>query len=390
MATKVIGGIRSAAAIGVMVVALGVGDVGAARSAAAGPPAAVGAAVPEALKSAPSNTWVKLTDEKTGGRASPAFFYEPGLRIFFLTAGVPGGAWGDAERHYIVETFNLKTCKWSNAYPPGAPWKNQSGPTDAPTPSADDGVLPLKEIDGILSLYFVTSPYRTDSKAHFQWAHDADSRQLFAYLFDKTVTYDPVGRAWKDTGAERFSKGRWAMQGGNMCYDPVNKEILSIGGSSDEPGGTPGTYVFEIARNVWRKVPQGSKELNDLYAESKALRRRAHALLSACRSRYFITESEAEARARLSETAAALEADIARLVAEVKTATLPEDEAEGGKPGAERLSEASSRLKAVSGRLDGQMNPELIAELRRVLDSLDVAQLDLAPEPPGRAHSQPA
>ncbi|MHC4913987.1 MAG: hypothetical protein ACYTGB_00730 [Planctomycetota bacterium] len=30
----------------------------------------------EALKSAPANTWVKLHEFKTGGRAAPIFFYE--------------------------------------------------------------------------------------------------------------------------------------------------------------------------------------------------------------------------------------------------------------------------------------------------------------------------
>jgi len=352
------------------------------------PPAAVIAPLPKDL--AP-NTWVKLHEFATGGRSSPMFFYEPGMRKFFLAGGVPSGGYAEAKRHFDVEVLDLEARTWTNAYPPGAPYKNVSGETDAPAIGEDHlKGLTVQDKNGVSRIAMFGAGYGSDSRAHFQWAYDPDSRRLFAYLYNQTVCYDPLQRVWKETGAAPFSKGSWAMVWGNLCYDPLNKEILSIGGSSDEDGGTPGTWVYKISENAWKKVEPGSKERGELHAKAAALRRPAWALTSACRSRFFVTETEAEAKAKLSERAAALTASVKKLAGELDAARLAGSEAEAVKRGAARLGQALAKLKAAATELDGAMSAEVIAEVKSVYDELEAAALALAPEPPARAHAQPA
>lgn len=340
------------------------------------------------LADAAPNTWVQADEVPTGGRNSPMFFYDPHRQGVFLIGGTPGGGYGNAKRHFEVEFFDPQTGQWSNVYPPDAPWKNVSGETDAP--AMGNQAKPLREANGIVRLGMFPDAYGTDSRAHFQWAYDTHSRKLFAYLFNRTVAYDTVSRTWADTGAEPFSKGGFAMVWGNMAYDPVNREILSIGGSSAEKGGTPGTWAYSIETNAWRKIEQGSEPLRALFGQATALRRQAWALLSACRARFFVAESEAEAQTRLSEHGARLAADTAGMTATLSATTLAGHEAVAAQRALAKLAEARALLETVAPKLDGAMTPDLIAEFKAVHDAIELAELALAPEPPGRAHSQMA
>ncbi|MEX0703329.1 MAG: kelch repeat-containing protein [Planctomycetales bacterium] len=321
----------------------------------------------------PANEWVKLVEEETGGRNSPMFFYEPHLKKFILAGGTPGGGSANAKRHFEVEHFDVATRTWSNAYPDGARYKPNSGPTDAPV-IGSDGLksLVLEDKDGVTRLATFGSAYGTDTRAHFQWAYDSDSKKLFAHLWNETLAYDPQTRAWTKTDAKPFSKGRFPMVWGNMAYDSINKEILSIGGASEERGGTPGTHVFDIAKNEWRRI-EPAKELMDRHERTQTARRAAWALVSACRSRYFVTETEAEARADLADAA-------------VKAANLLG--ADGSLTEQFRLRGFASELDAAA-KLDPPMTAEIIAHAKAAYDRAAETEVVFgAPDPPGRAHSQ--
>ncbi|MCX7590427.1 MAG: kelch repeat-containing protein, partial [Kiritimatiellae bacterium] len=341
------------------------------------------------VSTARPNTWVKIHESETGGRNSPIFFYEPSLKKFVLTGGTPGGNYANARRHFETEMFDPETCTWINAYPPSAPYKNVTGETDAPAISSDGlKSLLVQDKAGVWRVAMFGSAYGTDSRAHFQWAYDTDSKKLYAYLWSRTLVYEPLKREWGDTGAEPFSKGQY-MVWGNMCYDPVNREILSIGGSSAERGGTPGTHVFRIAENRWEKVISGSQELRKLSREATELRRQAWALLSACRNRYFVVESAREKEARLSERASAIEASLRILLGRLDSTKLTGHEKEAGRVAREKLTEARGMVQGLGSRLDAAISPALISEVKALHDTIERAELALAPEPPGRAHSQP-
>ena len=235
---------------------------------------------PASLGDAAPNTWVKLCESKTGGRSSPIFFYAPQLKRFVVTGGRPGGNYAKGKPHYSTEHFDLAARAWTNAYPEGAPYKNASGVTDAPAPKGNKSILGKDAQDRLEILRFA-SAYGTDTRAHNQWTFDPDSQTLYAYLFKRTIAYDAAKRAWSDLGTEAFNKGGYAMVWGSLCYDPVNKEVLSIGGSSAERGGTPGTHVYKIAENKWEKLACGSEALRGLGAKAEQLRREAWAALKA-------------------------------------------------------------------------------------------------------------
>ncbi len=345
--------------------------------------------VADKLKAAPPNAWVKIHEFKTGGRASPMFFYEPKMKKFFLTGGRPGGGYGKAKRHFDTEIFDPATCSWTNAYPDGAPYNAKSGVTDAPA-HANWRVFFKPDKNGVSRIAMFGTAYGTCSRTHYQWAYDYDSGKLLALLYKQTASYDVKSRKWTVTGAGRIAKGGFAMIWGSFCYDPVNKEVVSVGGASAERGGTPGTWVYKVAANKWEKLKLGSDDFGKLRAEAERLRRDAWTLVGALRNRYYLTETAAEAKAKPSDRAKAVEKALGELSAKLKSAKLKGAEAAAAKVAAGRLGEAIAALKKVSGRLDGKVDAALIAAARPVWDALWLAERALDAEPTGRAGSQMA
>jgi hypothetical protein len=339
-----------------------------------------------ALDGAGANTWVKLHDFKTGGRASPIFFYDAESKRFFLSGGRPGGNYANAKAHFDTETFDLEKCEWLNAYPEGAPYTVKSGVTDAPKVGGK-GII-ARDKNGVSRVRMFGSAYGTASRAYYQWAWDPDARKLFALLHKKTLCYDPAKREWSDTGAGRIAQGRFAMVWGSFCYDPVNQEIVSCGGSSAERGGTPGTWVYKVAAGKWEKLGFGSEAFRKLRAAAEERRRDVWGLITLCRNRYMITETAGEAKAKLSERAAAVASSVEKLAAEVGGAKLEGAEAAAAKVAGGKLTECAALLKAKSSALDGKITAETLAALRPAFDAAEYAERALDSQPTGRANSQ--
>ena len=192
-----------------------------------------------------------------------------------LTSG--SGGW---PLHWDNEEFDLASGKFVNAYPRGAP--ENYAPAEGPTRVED---MPKQgyskrefwqDADGFWRIPWFAS-YGDSSQAYHQYAYDPDSQRLVAYVGNQTFAYDVHARKWSDTGAAAFSRGS-AMHWGSMCYDPVNRELLSIGGSSFERGGTPGSWVFKCSENQWEKLACGSDGLRQLNAAAADAVREAEAL----------------------------------------------------------------------------------------------------------------
>ncbi|MCW8133470.1 MAG: hypothetical protein KIS92_24210 [Planctomycetota bacterium] len=347
-------------------------------------------ACPSELEAAPANTWVKVDEVPTGGRNMPIFFYEPQTKRFVLAGGTPGGGYAQAKRHFDVEHFDLAQAQWTNAYPKGAPYTAESGVTDAPAVSEAKKTLLAKDKNGVERFAMFGSAYGTDTRAHFQWSYDAAGHTLYAYLFNNTYTYDPIERTWQETGAAPISAKGFPMVWGNMCFDPVNKELLSLGGSCAEYHGAPGTWVYAPAAKAWRKLEVGSKVLNGLHDRAGSLSRQAWALLSALRGRYFAAETEAEAAAKLSAQAGALESTARSLASDASAAKPAAWEEEAVKQGAKLLLLGADLLKAQAAGLDDAPSAEKIAALKSAFEALERAAFAFAPEPMGRAHAQMA
>ena len=335
----------------------------------------------------PANSWVKLVEEKTGAREWPAFWFDPQSGKFVLSAGH-----GSGKLHFDTETFDAASGKWLNAYPEGSPYKAESGPTDAPGAGIRDDQPPLKaDANGVMRIQRAFNPYVRDSGVFFQYARSTDDGAVYAHFLETTMRFDPRKRQWSDLKANRFSKcqGRWLIYG-SLAYDPVNKEILSIGGTSDEDGGTPGTWSYSIAANEWKKLSPGSAEFKALNVEARTLHARAAAFINACRNRFYVTESEAEAKQDLVAGANELAAAVEGLSARLGAARLAGPEVDAPKVALAAMAKVGAGFRAMAGRLGGRFGGEALVEAQALQESLLAAKRALDPEPCGRAVSQMA
>ncbi len=338
------------------------------------------------LKSAPANTWVKLAEEKSGGRDTPLFCYAPNVGKFILAGGV-----SRKPQHFDTEFFDAGAGKWTNAHPKNGPYRKESGPTDAP----GGGKGPFyTDKAGVARIRMSTDPsaYVTGTRLYFQYAFDAAGGKLYAYFHDRTGVYDPLGRKWSDLGAAGFSKTskKCRLIYGSLAYDPVNKEILSLGGTSDQPGGTPGTWAFSIAARTWKRVETGSKELRALGAEAEALRAEVDALANAARNRFYVTESEKESKEKLAERTVKLTAGVEALAGKLKSATLSGREKKTVAVAAECAGKLVAALKGLAGKLRGEVGKDALADAWKAQELAQRAARALDAEPCGRGCSQMA
>ncbi len=360
------------------------------------------------LKDAPPNTPVKLLEEPTGGRLSPGFFWSPRLKRFVLFAGLHRGK----QPHYDVEHFDLAKAKWTNAYPEGAPYKAESGPTDAPAHSyTRDGWFALTDAKGVSRIPLVGGYYNHSAVLmHHQHALDPASGRLYALIHNRMATMDLASGVWAfpDTDEKKVKQNlkdhsAWGIRGfegagcfmknevvhwGALSWDPVNKEVLSVGGCAVEKGGTPGTWVYKVEAKKWVKLAFGTSELKALQKKVDELRNRSWALLSHARSRFFITEDPKEAKVQLSAPCAKLKDDLDAFVKELKGAKLPAHFESGRKYSAGRIAKYVAALGGIKARLNGKLDAAFLLEFRNAHRLLESAVFGLDDQPSGRAHSQ--
>jgi hypothetical protein len=341
------------------------------------------------ITKAPTNSWIKVSEESSGARAWPIFFFEPKLKKFYLSSGGIGSV-----AHFDTEIFDISISKWFNAYPTNAPYKNESGPTDAigSNFSHKDKSPIKKDANGVTRINRDQVPLQmSDINPYFQFAYDHDKNKLYAYFRDCTLEFDPIEKQWVDLNIAPFSKSfakDTRLLYGSLAYDPINKEILSIGGTSDEDGGTPGTWVFNIATKEWRKLTLGSTELKALNTEADDLYRKVNSFLNACRNRFYVAESELETKVNLETVAIELTSKIENLITKLKTTKLIGFEKNIQEIALVELNKTLSDLKALSGKLNGIITSNILIEIQNVLDVILHIERTLDVEPCGRGMSQ--
>jgi len=344
---------------------------------------AVGAACPagesvtDKLKAAGGNKWVLLSSEKGGGRSWPMFVYHPGLKKYLLSAGGGGG--------YDQQVFDPSTCTWSNFYP--------NGKKDLPSGVKMGPTGPGNTVGGVFRIRRRGNAFRpTDEHTYYQWALSADDGCLYAYYQNTTLRFDAKTGLWKRLGAPRFShvfKGRFNsnLTMGALAWDPVNREIVSCGGNSDDQGGSPGTWNLKPGAKKWQRVPAGSEALRALRAAARDLERRTHALVNAWRNRFYVTETEQEAKADIGKQAAELVKELGDLVGKVRKTKLDGFEKNIPEHAARFLSDVLDKLKPAVAMDDARQR---LLALQNVYDRLEIAARALDAEPCGRGLSQMA
>ncbi|MHC4914982.1 MAG: sigma-70 family RNA polymerase sigma factor, partial [Planctomycetota bacterium] len=351
--------------------------------------AAEAPALPETLKSAPPNTWVKVLEAKSGGRDQPVFVYASKLGRFVAAAGMQHYG-GVKPRHYDTEELDLEKLMWFNAYPPGTEkGRPESGPVgkeyaEQRAKHGYNGRRLFYKDGEHLRLGAGGQWHNGKTYGEFCYVPEkGEAGTVYAYMHKKvTAAYDVAARTWKDLKAEPRTKARiW----GSMCYDPVNKEVLHVGGGSGS--AELGTWAYSVEKNQWRELELGSEALKELWSRAKVLRWSAKVLLGRCASRHQQAETDEEAKVDLPAEAAGLAAEGGKLVGEVKSAQVDANEKAGAKTAGERLAKAVAAIKAVGPKLSGTITPALIAEVRAAREIFEKAVDALSPQPPGRARS---
>jgi len=330
------------------------------------------------LGSAAPNTWVEVVKGTNGGgRLAPIFFYDPAAKRVVRAAG-SGQVFYDAPSYdrYDTEELDLAFTGWRNAYPPG---KEAGRPASGAVPGynvAKGGYL--FGLDG--------EQVRIKNRAVFhQWTYVPDRRMLYlTYGGGALATYDPEKRVWTEL-KPNVQKYKGGAQWCSLAYDPVNQELVQVGGR----GGEDGTWVCSLqGSNEWRKLECGSVALKALGTTAADLRWRATVLLGSVVNRFTVAETEAEVKADLAAEGKDLGAALRKLGDEAGAANVDGNEKAGIARGRELIKESVDKCEGFAGRLAGKIDAGLIGELRATRYLLDRVCDALAAEPPQRGLSQ--
>jgi len=339
--------------------------------------------LPEKLQNAPPNTWAKIAEGTAGGRSSPGLVWVPQGRCFVCF----GGRMGMLAKHnspYSEMTLNLQEARWENRFPKGklAAWGGLVGPSKAPAFPGSYYAVRMKDVAGNVRPY-LGSGYDRAMYLYNNYAWDSDRGQVVIawHLGAFAAEYDPVERTWHVIeSAKDVPEGFWDdFLWGAMCYDPVNKEVL----------GGRGRWAYSARGGKWRRLEFRNKLLEALRGSAEKLRLRAKDLAGACRSRYYVSETSEEAKAKLDEVASAIESDAAALAGELAKSLEGANGHDRAQLGwaQEELRSARALLREMATLLKGEIAAQAIHKAEDARDLLERCALSLAVAPPPRAFS---
>lgn len=322
------------------------------------------APLPDALAKAPANAWVKLGEDGHGRRSSAGIVFADAAGEFLCLGGVMRA---DGAVPYSEQSLNLSRGRWENRFPPGKEglWGEAAGPSRAPefphgSPLFRDGESNTRPN---LRAGYANTPFLFDN-----FACDGDRIVVLIPLPGVTAEYGVKARAWQvmRDAADTPRLYDEAMLGG-ICYDPVNKEVL----------GGQGRWAYKDGK--WRQLELGTARGNALHARAEALRGEAQALATACRARFYLTESPAESKRRLDELARKPKTDAEAVATELD-----------GQSGwaREGLQRAAGLLGKSLDALAAAIAPPAIYAAEDARDALAEAAAVLGAAPPRRAFSR--
>ena len=113
----------------------------------------------------------------------------------------------------------------------------------------------------------------------FQWAMCREDGRLYGFReFHAGVGFPEqfhhlISRC--PSFSQKFPVLLWILTLGSLAWDPVNKEVISSGGTADTDGGSPGTWAFNPVERKWRRFVVGQRDLKELRVRAGALSRRS-------------------------------------------------------------------------------------------------------------------
>ncbi len=196
-----------------------------------------------------ANTWQPVSSDNVGPRFSPGLVYVPKLQRFVLFAG---RIIGRNPRPYDVQSFNASRRIWENDLPEAA---KDRGPLHGNVRTVKFGNrFQMADADGLVR------PTTGLTKMAYSYALAPWDGKIYTLVCGRMLCYDPVTRVWKDLDAPvgpapKADHDEATLNWGAICADPVNREILLFGGLvPDIATGSPGSWVYSVEANTWRKL----------------------------------------------------------------------------------------------------------------------------------------
>ncbi len=221
------------------------------------------------------NTWRKAAEGQIGPRSSAPLVYLPAQKAFTLLGGYishePKGPFP-----FDLLAFDSASATWKNWFSEGtADRGNDVGPVR--DPGFKSPYFELVDKDGAARL----SPRQ--ARFYHQYAHAPWDDCVYALVCGHTIRFDPRKRTWTDLAPQTSpvavqNNFRQALCWGALCADPVNQELVLVGGcGADNQNASPGTWIYSTKENHWRrlaaKVEPGPRALAPMAydAESRSI-----------------------------------------------------------------------------------------------------------------------
>jgi hypothetical protein len=337
----------------------------------------------------PLNKWVEVeASSGAGARQQAAVVWLPKRGKYLVICGQYRPA-NKARRPYEIVTFDPKTRQWENQFPAGkeGAWGPKQGNAKAPGHVRCNGkstqCIMLKDARGNARL-----PAKTALSNYF--AFDPEAERLYVCLAGHqfksdlsgkvmpVLTYDVPSRKWEllsgkgpKTNGHAFTRPE--MQGTRMIFDPVNKELLFLGGHCPNSAkGTIGDWKFVVGSRSWVAVQNTSQLLDPLREDCETAERGLRAGLAAARNVFYAGLAPGEEAKRVksgpARDLAATRDLVAKLAKSLASAKAKGWEAEGIRRAAAKVDAALKGLSSACAALGaGKVSA---AELKATSDAL--------------------
>lgn len=304
-----------------------------------------------------SNTWLQVSDDKTGGTIGPVV-YVPQLKGAVLYGYPAQGSSQD------VDLFVTAKREWQGQMPKG---------THQPRGACFTGWQ-----GGRPKLPCINRDYWLADQA----CYVPTEKRVLYFAGGSTFYYDPAAKAWENLNIP-FDAAPPDVMLGTMAWDPVKKRVILFGGGyiSAHKGAAPdsgvkdkglgaawtpskwtaaekrATWAFDPAKKAWGKVVTGSEKFRAASAKCLELDGRNTDLMGAIRgvALEYGDLVTGKKPAELAEMVGRLAADVAALAKELAAGVGCEDAYEAGqfRAAAVELEKAKASLETAKAALSG-------------------------------------
>ena len=336
----------------------------------AGSPGAPGAA-PADL---PANRWVKVGASGGGGvRRGSAVVWLGDQHKFLVLGGVWGNERKGIDRPYEVQTFDPAARRWQSVRPYGVDLDASKGRSSELLMADGKGRFRLhgEYAMGGISAY---DPAGRRVMLCQTGSRGSRGNVLAVAAYDvASGRWELLSRSKPPADANGSLSGEWGgtfvfMQGVALVADPVNDELLFLGGrTANADNGFVGHWALSLSNKRWRRMKRASSVLDGPRAACLAARRAVRDALAAARNAFYASPTASAEKAGPGE----LLTDAVKLIDAaadtVKPAKADDWEARAAALAGERIKQGAMLLPLARRQLAGGA-PDAAA-IRRLFDA---------------------